>query len=213
MRASLPVFATLLFMASCSSPPKPPTVDESRKHPVNAAAAVELQVCRSDLLNARILVSETTRLAESASATATRLTLQQQALTAQQSSVDARANALYAVHFAFGSTQVVVPAAEVTPLIERARSASLIVLRGRTDGEVEAPAESRVARERAIAVRSYLVQSGVDPDHIRVTWQPVGDNTADNGTPAGRTQNRRVEIELYRQAPQVIALNQVSVAP
>ena len=72
MRASLPIFAVLLVISSCSSPPKPPTVDESRKRPVNAAAAVELQVCKSDLQNTRILASETTRLAESASATATR---------------------------------------------------------------------------------------------------------------------------------------------
>ena len=77
--------------------------------------------------------------------------------------------------------------------------------RGRTDGDVESPAESRVARERAAAARAFLVQAGVDPARIRTTYQPVGDHTSDNGTPEGRALNRRVEIELYGVVPQVFA--------
>ena len=205
MRASLPIFAVLLVVSSCSSPPKPPTVDESRKRPANAAAAVELQVCKSDLQNTRILANETTRLAESASATATRLALQQQ--TIRPPPEVEMANAVYTVLFGFGSVQVSVPPAEAGALLEHARSASLVMLRARTDGQIEAPAESRIARERALAVRTYLVQSGVDPTRIRMTWQPVGDTVSDNDTPNGRALNRRVEIELYRFAPQRLAVN------
>ena len=69
MRASLPIFASLLVLSSCGSPPKPPTVDESRKRPVNSQMAVELQVCRNDLHNTRILASESGRLADTTSAT------------------------------------------------------------------------------------------------------------------------------------------------
>lgn len=212
MRVSLPIFAVLLLISSCSSPPKPPTVDESRKRPVNAAAAVELQVCKSDLQNTRILANETTRLAESASATVTRLALQQQAMSMRPPPEVEMANAVYTVLFGFGSVQVSVPPAEAGALLEHARSASLVMLRARTDGQVEAPAESRIARERALAVRTYLVQSGVDPTRIRMTWQPVGDTVGDNDTPGGRALNRRVEIELYRFAPQRLAVNATASA-
>jgi len=210
MRTTLPVLAALLLVSSCSSPPKPPSVDESRKRPANAQSAIELQVCRSDLQNTRIVAAETTLLAETASATATRLALQQQAITSRPPPEVELANSIYTVLFAFGSAQVTVPAAEAPALLEQARAATLILLRARTDGEVEAPAESRIARERAAAVRTYLLQSGVDPTRIRMTWQPVGDNAADNTTPSGRSRNRRVEIELYRLAPHPLALNTVA---
>lgn len=207
MRASLPIFALLLALCSCASPPKPPTVDESRKRPVNASAAIELQTCKSDLQNTRIVANETTRLAESASATATRLALQQQAMSSRTPPEIELANAVYIVPFAFASVQVAVPVAEGRVLVDQARSASLVMLRARTDGQIESPAESRIARERAIAVRTYLVQAGVDPTRIRMTWQPVGDTVSDNGTASGRALNRRVEIELYRLAPQHLAVN------
>jgi outer membrane protein OmpA-like peptidoglycan-associated protein len=206
MRASLPIFSVLLALSSCGSPPKPPTVDESRKHPVNSAQAVELQVCKTDLQNTRLLASETTRFAESASATATRLALQQQVLTSRTAALEV-GNSVYSVRFDFGSSEVAIPASDKTALIEHARAAAFLMLRGRTDGSVESAAESRIARDRALAVRTLLVQSGIEPTKIRATWQAVGDAAGDNDTPIGRTLNRRVEIELYRVAPQTLTLN------
>ena len=90
-------------------------------------------------------------------------------------------------------------------IVDEARTAPLVVLRGRTDGTAESPSESAIARQRAAAVEAWLVQSGVDRARIRTTWQPVGDHAADNSTPGGRTLNRRVEIEIYRAAPIVTA--------
>ena len=201
MRTTITLLVATLLFGSCASPPKPPPVDESRKHPVNAAALIELQICKDELQNGRILLSETTRFAERANVTATRLLLEQQAQTARPPVDIEMANTVYSLRFGFGSTEVTVPAAEAGALIEQLRSSSLVMLRARTDGQVEAPAESRIARERALAVRHYLIQSGVDPSRIRMTWQPIGDTVADNSTSAGRTMNRRVEIELYRFTP------------
>jgi outer membrane protein OmpA-like peptidoglycan-associated protein len=202
----LQVVPILLLLASCSSPPKPPSVDEAKKRPANVQAAVDLQVCKSELHNTRIVVLETTRLAENASATATRLALLHQTPAPSPTPAPVMSNIIHTVHFAFGSVEVKVPASIAATLVEEAKGAMLVALRGRTDGEVEIPAESRIARERASAVRTWLVQSGVDPSRIRTSWQPIGDPMASNQTPEGRALNRRVEIELYRSAPKLAAL-------
>ena len=95
-------------------------------------------------------------------------------------------------------------------LVEDAKASPLVLLRGRTDGTSDAPAESRIARDRAAAVRDYLVAAGVDPARIRATYQPAGDHVADNASAGGRGLNRRVEIELYRALP--VALSAAAVA-
>ncbi len=188
-----------LTLAACSSPPKPPTVDESQKRPANAQMAVELQVCKNDLQNTRILATESSRLAETTAATLAHMAARQQLLASIQEK--AAANSLRIVHFAFNSTQVSIPTAEASALVEEAKVAPLVLLRGRTDGTADSSAESRIAQARANAVRDYLVASGVDPTRIRSTHQPSGDHLADNRNPQGRSLNRRVEIEVYRTLP------------
>lgn len=188
-----------LTLVACSSPPKPPTVEESKKRPANAQMAVELQVCKNDLQNTRILATESSRLAETTAATLAHMEARQQLLASIQEK--AAANSLRIVHFAFNSTQVSIPAAEASALVEEAKVARLVLLRGRTDGTADTSAESRIAQARANAVRDYLIASGVDPTRIRTTHQPSGDHLADNRNPQGRSLNRRVEIELYRTLP------------
>ena len=203
MQAAVPLIPWLLLLASCSSPPKPPTVDESQKRPVNSQMAVELQVCKNDLQNARLLAAESGRLAESTTATLANLAARQQIIATMQAPADKplQANSVFTVRFDFGSTRVAIPADIAAPLVADAKAAPLVLLRGRTDGSSDAPVESRIARERAAAVRDYLVAAGVDPARIRATYQPVGDHVADNGSDSGRGLNRRVEIELYRALP------------
>ncbi len=202
----------LLAIASCSSPPKPPTVDESQKRPVNSQMAVELQVCRNDLQNTRILATESSRLAETTAATLANVAARQQLLAAMQApnARSPQANAVFSVRFDFGSSRVAIPPDVTAALVEDAKASPLILLRGRTDGASDAPAESRIARERAAAVRDYLVAAGVDPARIRATYQPAGDHVADNASASGRGLNRRVEIELYRALP--VALSTTAVA-
>ncbi len=188
-----------LTLVACSSPPKPPTVDEAQKRPANVQMAVELQVCKNDLQNTRILATESSRLAETTAATLAHMAARQQLLASIQEK--AAANSLRIVHFAFNSTQVSIPTAEASVLVAEAKVAPLVLLRGRTDGTADTSAESRIAQARANAVRDYLVASGVDPTRIRTTHQPSGDHMADNRSPQGRNLNRRVEIEVYRTLP------------
>lgn len=200
----------LLLVASCSSPPKPPTVDESLKRPVNSQAAVELQVCKKDLQNTRLLATESGRLAETMAATMAHVEARQQLLAALQAAQapvipaaqgSAQANSVYTVRFEFASTRLVIPTDTAAALIAEAKTAPLVMVRGRSDGSTDALSESRIARERAAAVRGHLVSAGVDPARIRATYQPAGDHVADNSSASGRDMNRRVEIEVYRVLP------------
>jgi outer membrane protein OmpA-like peptidoglycan-associated protein len=221
MRTALPllssvfaaVFAAVLaplLLGSCSSPPKPPSVDESLKRPANTATAVDLQACKGELHSKRLALDDKTRLAElskqQANDLALSLALLQKAVMPKPVSNDL-ANVVFTVHFAFGSTALKMAAPEAAQLIEHARGAALVMLRGRTDGTADRPAESRIARDRTAAVRDYLLQSGVEATRIRSTWQPTGDHAADNDSKHGQSLNRRVEIELYHWAPQMAALS------
>lgn len=203
MRHATPLIPWLLVLASCGSPPKLPTVDESQKRPANSQMAIDLQVCKNDLQNSRLLATESGRLAETTTATLANMAARQQLLAAMQgpAAQQPRPNSVYSVRFEFGSTRVVIPAEVLAGLIDGAKAAPLVMLRGRTDGTSDVPVESRIARDRAAAVRDYLVAAGVDPARIRATYQPVGDPVADNTSVGGRSLNRRVEIELYRALP------------
>jgi len=215
MHTAIPYLPWLLFLASCNSPPKPPTVDESQRRPVNSQMGVELQVCKNDLQNTRLLATESGRLAESTAATLANMAARQQLLAAMQAPAvpqtpfqgqfQSQPNSVVTVRFEFGSTRVAIPADIAATLIADAKVAPLVLLRGRTDGTSDAPAESRIARDRAGAVRDYLVAAGVDPARIRATYQPAGDHVAENASASGRGQNRRVEIELYRALPVAMA--------
>lgn len=85
-------------------------------------------------------------------------------------------------------------------LIAAARSASHISVRGRTDSVVAGPDDARIAELRAVAARDFLVKHGIDPSRITVTSAPAGEFLAPNGSGKGKALNRRVEIELRREA-------------
>jgi outer membrane protein OmpA-like peptidoglycan-associated protein len=211
-RNLLPWLPWLLLVGSCSSPPKLPTVDESRKRPANTAQAVELQSCRSDLDNLRIVAADSARSAEASHLLRSRIA-QLEALVVSSATASAPRNVLIPVLFDFGSSHLSLPEADKARIVEAVQAAPLVVLRGRTDGAVETAAESAIARQRAATVESWLVQAGVDRSRIRSTWQPIGDHAADNTLPGGRALNRRVEIEVYRAAPLVATVADLHATP
>lgn len=199
MRSRLSTLA-LLLLCSCASPPHPPTVEALPRRPANTAQALELQVCKGDLRDAQLAASESTRQAAANAATVERLLVHQRIVAAAKP-VAAQGNAIYTVNFGLGSARSVIPADTLSALVEDARASPLVVLRGRTDAQSDSAAESRLARERALAVKERLVAAGVDRTRVRVTYQASGDHVADNTTAAGREANRRVEIEVYRAHP------------
>lgn len=67
---------------------------------------------------------------------------------------------------------------------------------GYTDNTGSYSVNEKLSNERADAVRTYLVNSGVAGSRISATGIPMADYVASNDTPEGRAQNRRVEIYI-----------------
>ena len=204
-----------LLLTSCSTPPKPPSVDESTKRPVNARAAVDLKSCQGDLSRATLLVSELARAGLAATALNKALPLPGTATTnaADPAIADTVGNLVAVVPFGVGSASWKVEPADAAALVRRAKGAALIMIRGRTDATGDSLQETALARRRAEAAAEFLQLAGVSRDKLRLTWQGAGDPVASpvSGSVAGRGPSeralgRRVEIEFYTAAPVLVSL-------
>ena len=77
----------------------------------------------------------------------------------------------------------------------------LVEVQGHTDSTGSAAINRTLSNKRAESVRRYLVGKGVAKG--RLTAKGFGPDVpvADNGTPEGREQNRRVEFKIVKQGP------------
>ena len=55
----------------------------------------------------------------------------------------------------------------------------------------------KLSKDRAEAVKDYLVSKGANPSRIEATGYGETQPIASNKTAAGRAKNRRVEFTLY----------------
>lgn len=210
-----------LLLSSCSSPPKPPSVDESTKRPVNARTAVDLKACQGDLSRATILVSELARAGVATNALTKVRPLQGGAREgsavgaadsrASRTAEDATSNLVAVVPFGLGSATWSVERADSAALVARAKDAAVIMIRGRTDAAGDSMQETALARRRAEAAAEFLQQAGVPKDKLRLTWQGAGDPVTGLRT-SERSASRRVEIEFYAAAPLLVSLRNGSAS-
>lgn len=70
-------------------------------------------------------------------------------------------------------------------------------LAGNTDNTGNFNSNMRLSKERAEAVKQYLVSKGANPSRIEAVGYGSTQPIATNDTPEGRQQNRRVEFTLY----------------
>lgn len=70
-------------------------------------------------------------------------------------------------------------------------------LAGHTDNTGSMQTNMRLSKERAEAVKAYLVSKGANASRIEATGYGPTQPIANNNTEAGRQQNRRVEFTLY----------------
>ncbi|MEX2596626.1 MAG: OmpA family protein [Salibacteraceae bacterium] len=69
-------------------------------------------------------------------------------------------------------------------------------IRGHTDDVGSDAANMTLSEKRSKSVGKYLESKGVGTERLIVKWFGETQPTADNSTPEGRAQNRRVEMEV-----------------
>lgn len=81
----------------------------------------------------------------------------------------------------------------------RSRPALKAEIAGHTDAQGEAEYNLWLSQRRAEAVRRHLTDQGVEAGRLTARGYGESEPVADNGTPTGRRQNRRVELRLQDQ--------------
>jgi outer membrane protein OmpA-like peptidoglycan-associated protein len=71
-----------------------------------------------------------------------------------------------------------------------------IVIEGHTDSVGEDAYNLELSERRAASVVAYLVEHGIDAGRLQAVGKGESDSVADNATPEGRQQNRRVVVRL-----------------
>jgi OOP family OmpA-OmpF porin len=80
----------------------------------------------------------------------------------------------------------------------RANRRLVVEVGGHTDSVGDTRGNQRLSHRRAEAIRLFLVSEGVDPERISATGYGETRPIADNQTPEGRANNRRVEFKVIR---------------
>ena len=76
---------------------------------------------------------------------------------------------------------------------------SKIVVEGYTDSQGSQASNMTLSQRRAESVRAFLVSRGVAADLIRAVGYGPAQPIADNKSPEGRANNRRVEIVISKK--------------
>jgi outer membrane protein OmpA-like peptidoglycan-associated protein len=75
-----------------------------------------------------------------------------------------------------------------------------LLVEGHTDSQGSDLYNQGLSQRRADAVRDYIVQRGYPADHIQARGKGEASPIADNASPEGRANNRRVEIVIERDS-------------
>jgi outer membrane protein OmpA-like peptidoglycan-associated protein len=105
---------------------------------------------------------------------------------------------VYGIYFDIGKWAV---KAESHPVIDqiavylKENPKSRILIEGHTDNTGNADKNQVLSEKRAAAIKAELVKKGIDTNRLETAGLGASRPIADNGTPEGRTQNRRVTIK------------------
>lgn len=178
---SLAIISCALLLAACSSPPKPPTVDGSKRAAINNADTTSVLALQAELAEVQQRVN----------------TLEQR--PAMTPVPPPAVSQTVMIHFPFNSANFRPSAAQEAALLPLLANARRVEIRGRTDGHRPSDGDEQVALKRAQAAMNYVVSKGVPASRVSLNFLSAGDYIADNRSDAGRAINRRVEIEVFNQ--------------
>ena len=105
------------------------------------------------------------------------------------------------LHLNFASGSSILPASadkDVTTLTEfmNENPAAIITIIGHTDSTGKAAKNQVLSEDRAKALGSRLVHNGIASERIKTSGKGLSEPIASNKKPAGRAQNRRIEIQI-----------------
>jgi OOP family OmpA-OmpF porin len=92
--------------------------------------------------------------------------------------------------------------AQLSEVVEKIKGNPAIrgmTITGHTDDRGAAAYNQHLSEQRAQAVRNHFIERGIDGNMVRAFGKGESEPVADNGTAAGRAQNRRVEIDFRMQ--------------
>jgi OmpA-OmpF porin, OOP family len=87
---------------------------------------------------------------------------------------------------------------QVASVLTANKTIFLVEVAGHTDNKGNADLNKKLSKDRAEAVRDYLVKKGVRTEMLQAAGYGQEKPIADNGTKKGQEQNRRVEINILK---------------
>lgn len=178
---NLAIIALAVSLAACSSPPKPPTVDGSKRSGINDTETASVLSMKAELAEMKQRVTD----------------LETRPMVAPPPPPPV--SQTVTVHFPFNSANFRPSAAQEAALLPLLAKARRVEIRGRTDGIRPGEGDEQIAMKRAKAAMNYVVSKGVPATAVSLNFLSAGDYIADNRTDAGRATNRRVEIEVFNR--------------
>ncbi len=106
---------------------------------------------------------------------------------------------LKGVNFKHGSAQLTEEALSILGPVAATLSQHpnvKVEVEGHTDSQGSADYNQGLSQRRAEAVVDYLTENGVDANNLSARGYGEEQSIADNSTPEGRTENRRVELKI-----------------
>lgn len=89
---------------------------------------------------------------------------------------------------------------QVASALKAIAGESTVVIAGHTDSLGAEKANMTLSTQRAEAVRSFLVGQGMDAAQLKAEGHGESEPVADNATPEGRANNRRVELVVKKES-------------
>jgi len=177
------IIVSMALLAACASCPTPPVVDGSERQQVNSRETSEILELRAQLARVEDKLRE-----QSAMPT----------IIVKPVVPSVRSETI-SVQFPYNDTNFNPTPAQLATLLPLLKDAQRIEVRGRTDNQSPGAPDEQVALNRALAAKRFLVAQGVSPLIVSINYLSAGDYVADNCTEAGKSHNRRVEIEVFNK--------------